>query len=267
MTLIYERAPFDVLNATVKFEFEFLFTLTPYVFRAQVIAVFRFILIKSEIINPPGQKEGSVPGCIPDWTRRVSQTEQSPSTPTSYKEMAAVFAQAVECLVLERDRQFLQRISVEYSLNFDELQSKYLAVAEVAIKIPRKYKTREAKDVKTTDEAGQATKCQGITAKKEPCKFSALKGGCYCKRHLEKAEGTKAAVPPAPVVPVVPVQDVKAVPPAEETEKRLAAILKEAESEDEDEDEEAESEEDEEHEYSARKRIDSEEEEEYEDEE
>jgi hypothetical protein len=144
--------------------------------------------------------------------------------------MAQVFAQAVECLVRERDNQFLQRIAVDYSLNLEELQSKYLAVSEVSIKVPRKYKKREAKDVKTTDEAGQSTKCQGITAKKEPCKFSALKGECFCKRHLEKAEGGKAEAPPAPK-PAKPVQEVKEVPPAEETEKRLAAILKEAEAE------------------------------------
>jgi hypothetical protein len=180
--------------------------------------------------------------------------------------MAQVFAQAVECLVRERDSQFLQRIAVDYSLNLEELQAKYLAVAEAAIKVPRKYKKREAKEVKTTDEAGQATKCQGITAKKEPCKFSALKGGCFCKRHLEKAEGT---APTGVFVPQVaaPVQEVKAAPPAEETEKRLAAILKLAESEAEEEDE-SDCDEDEverKYEYGAHDR--SEGEEEYEDEE
>lgn len=134
--------------------------------------------------------------------------------------MAQVFAQAVECLVRERDAQFLQRIAVDYSLNLDELQSKYMAVAEAAIKVPRKYKKREAKEVKTTDEAGQPTKCQGITAKKEPCKFSALKGGCFCKRHGEKTEVQVA--PPAPVAPVQ-------VAPLVDTVTRLAAILGEAE--------------------------------------
>ena len=169
----------------------------------------------------------------------------------------------------ERDNQFLQRIAVDYSLNLEELQSKYLAVAEAAIKVPRKYKKREAKDVKTTDEAGQATKCQGITAKKEPCKFSALKGGCFCKRHQEKADGT---APTGVFVPQVaaPVQEAKAVPPVEETEKRLAAILKLAETDDEASTSEVESEGDEEDEvvceYTERKRqMDSEEE--YEDEE
>jgi hypothetical protein len=141
--------------------------------------------------------------------------------------MAEVFAAAVECLVRERDSQFLQRIAADYSLNLEELQAKYLAVAEGAIKVPRKYKKREAKEVKTTDEAGQSTKCQGITAKKEPCKFSALKGGCYCKRHLEKAEGVKASPPAAKVAPVPAVE---VVPPAVETEKRLAAILNAAEA-------------------------------------
>ena len=172
-----------------------------------------------------------------------------------------MFAQAVECLVRERDNQFLQRIAVDYSLNLEELQAKYLAVAEAAIKVPRKYKKREAKEVKTTDEAGQTTKCQGITAKKEPCKFSALKGGCFCKRHLEKAEGTKpAAAPPAPVAPVE-------VTPPVDTATRLAAILAETEAETES-DEEMPADEDEiEREYEYGVRAGSEGEEEYEDEE
>jgi hypothetical protein len=146
--------------------------------------------------------------------------------------MAQVFAEAVACLVRERDNQFLQRIAVDYSLNLEELQSKYLAVAEAAIKVPRKYKKREPKEVKTTDEAGQSTKCQGITAKKEPCKFSALKGECFCKRHLAKAaEGGAAPAKPAAPAPA-PVQE---APPAEDAEKRLAAILKLAESDTEEE--------------------------------
>ena len=139
--------------------------------------------------------------------------------------MAQVFAEAVACLVRERDDQFLQRIAVDYSLNLEELRTKYLAVAEAAIKVPRKYKKREPKDVKTTDEAGQATKCQGITAKKEPCKFSALKGECYCKRHLEKAAAESGAAAPKPVQVPTPAP----APPAEDTETRLAAILQAAE--------------------------------------
>jgi hypothetical protein len=170
--------------------------------------------------------------------------------------MAQVFAQAVECLVRERDNQFLQRIAVDYSLNLEELQAKYLAVAEAAIKVPRKYKKREPKEVKTTDEAGQSTKCQGITAKKEPCKFSALKGGCFCKRHLEKAEGTKPAAPAAPPAPVQ-------VTPPVDTATRLAAILAETEAET-----ESDADEDEvEREYEYGVRSGSEGEEEYEEEE
>jgi hypothetical protein len=170
--------------------------------------------------------------------------------------------------VRERDNQFLQRIAVDYSLNLEELQAKYLAVAEAAIKVPRKYKKREPKEVKTTDEAGQATKCQGITAKKEPCKFSALKGECFCKRHLEKAAAESGASPPAPK-PAKPAPEKAApvVPPAEETEKRLAAILKEAESEAEEEDESDCDEEEVEREYEYGARDRSEGEEEYEDEE
>jgi len=164
--------------------------------------------------------------------------------------------------VRERDSQFLQRIAVDYSLNLEELQSKYLAVAEAAIKVPRKYKKREAKEVKTTDEAGQATKCQGITAKKEPCKFSALKGGCFCKRHLEKAEGT---APTGVFVPQVaaPVAPVEVAAPVD-TATRLAAILAETEAETESDADEDEVER--EYEYGARDRSEGEEEYEEEDE-
>jgi hypothetical protein len=57
----------------------------------------------------------------------------------------ASFADAINALVAERDRQFVQRIATEYSLNFEELNQKYLETAEIAIKVPRKY-TKKAKD-------------------------------------------------------------------------------------------------------------------------
>lgn len=138
--------------------------------------------------------------------------------------MSTIFAQAVDALVHQRDLQFLERIATDYSLNLDELKSKYIDVAEAAIKVPRKYKKREAKEVKTTDESGNQTKCQGITAKKEPCKFSALKGGCFCKRHQEQNDkkdgGSPGVQSPAPAPAAV-------APSPAVTEARLAALLKE----------------------------------------
>jgi len=139
-----------------------------------------------------------------------------------------MFAQAVDALVRQRDQQFLERIAADYSLDLAELQAKYTAVSEASVKVPRKYKKREPKEVKTTDEAGNQTKCQGITAKKEPCKFSALKGGCFCKRHQEqhdKKEGGAATATAAPAPTPAPV-----APTAAETESRLAALLSEADS-------------------------------------
>jgi hypothetical protein len=115
----------------------------------------------------------------------------------------ATFADAVNALVAERDRQFVERIANEYNLNFDELSKKYLETAEMAIKVPRKYakKAKEPKSVAvvdgaapdTTEVAPKAPKvkpcCTALTSKKEACKFSALKGEVFCKRHLKQSVG------------------------------------------------------------------------------
>ena len=118
----------------------------------------------------------------------------------------ASFADAVSALVAERDRQFIERIAKEYNLDFAELNQKYLETAEVAIKVPRKY-TKKAKSVEVVEgEASAATEvaakapkaskaskdkpcCTAQTSKKEPCKFSALKGEVFCKRHLKQSMG------------------------------------------------------------------------------
>ena len=61
----------------------------------------------------------------------------------------ASFADAVNALVAERDRQFVMRIATEYSLDFEELSKKYLETAEMAIKVPRKYTKKAAKEPKS----------------------------------------------------------------------------------------------------------------------
>ena len=123
--------------------------------------------------------------------------------------MASTFALACDALVRERDRVFLEKVAADYNLDFKELEAKYLTAAESAIKVPKKYKKREPKSVTVVTE-GEAPKpkatkakaekqaCQGTTAKKEPCKFSALKGECYCKRHLEAAAKATEAPKPKP---------------------------------------------------------------------
>jgi len=124
----------------------------------------------------------------------------------------ASFADSITALVAERDRQFVERIAKEYNLNFEELIAKYLETAEMAIKVPRKY-TKKAKSVEVGEgaapDAKEVTKspkvpkekpcCTAQTSKKEPCKFAALKGEVFCKRHLNQslseAEPKKAKEP------------------------------------------------------------------------
>jgi hypothetical protein len=132
----------------------------------------------------------------------------------------ASFADAINALVAERDRQFVQRIATEYSLNFEELNKKYLETAEMAIKVPRKYtkKAKEPKSVTVVEgaapDAKEVTKapkvpkekpcCTAQTSKKEPCKFSALKGEVFCKRHLKQSlEETAPKAAKEPKVPKV----------------------------------------------------------------
>jgi len=127
----------------------------------------------------------------------------------------ASFADAVNALVCERDRQFVLRIATEYNLNVEELQKKYLETAEMAIKVPRKYKKREVTSVTVVTEAkapkapkepkAKAAKqqCTACTSKKEPCKFSALKGEVFCKRHLKQSVGESEA-PKEPKAPKAP---------------------------------------------------------------
>ena len=122
----------------------------------------------------------------------------------------ANFTDAINALVAERDRAFLMRIAEDYNLPFDELQKKYLETADKAVKVPRKYKKREPKAVKVVAVSGEeepapkATKskpekqcCTALTSKKEPCKFSALKGEVFCKRHLKQSVGEEEPKPAA----------------------------------------------------------------------
>jgi hypothetical protein len=119
-----------------------------------------------------------------------------------------MFAQAIDALVAERDRVFIQRVCDDYKLDFKELSAKYFETAESAIKVPRKYKKREPKSVTVTVNEGEpkAPKeakvkqcCTAHTSKKEPCKFNALKGEVFCKRHLKQT--LTEAEPKAPKEP------------------------------------------------------------------
>lgn len=124
------------------------------------------------------------------------------------------FSLAVDKMVRERDEAFLRKVAEDYKLPFEELQTKYLATAEAAVKVKRPYKKREPKMVEITNENGEkvqvpvkadkkeeegSTKekkvCEAQTSKKEPCKFSALKGGCFCKRHQRQHEEEQSGEP------------------------------------------------------------------------
>ena len=112
---------------------------------------------------------------------------------------ASSFALACDALARERDRVFLLRVSADYNVPFAELEAKYLEAAESAIKVPKVKKVRVAK---VTVEGGkpEAAKCQALTAKKGQCSFAALKGECFCKRHLKQQNEPKQEVP-KPVKP------------------------------------------------------------------
>ena len=139
----------------------------------------------------------------------------------------ATFTAAINALVVERDRHFIMRVATDYNLSFEELYQKYLETGDTAIKVPRKY-TKKPKAVAVATEEGaesapkpakepkakaEKAKCTACTSKKEPCKFSALKGEVFCKRHLrasQEGEGAepkpkaakKAAVPKGTAQPV-----------------------------------------------------------------
>jgi hypothetical protein len=127
----------------------------------------------------------------------------------------ANFTAAINALVAERDRVFLVTVAQDYNLPFEELQKKYLETAEKAIKVPRQYKKREPKAVTVVavTEGGEAAPapaakvakpkaekqcCTAQTSKKEPCKFAALKGEVFCKRHLKASLGEAGDAEPKP---------------------------------------------------------------------
>jgi hypothetical protein len=124
-------------------------------------------------------------------------------------ETGANFTAAINALVGERDRQFLVRVAQDYNLPFEQLSKLYLEIAADAIKVPRKY-TKKPKAVAVVVEGAdpaaaapkvpkakaEKQKCTACTSKKEPCKFSALKGEVFCKRHLRATQEESGEVAP-----------------------------------------------------------------------
>jgi hypothetical protein len=113
------------------------------------------------------------------------------------------FAQAVSGLVrtalVSLENQFLETVAKDYNLPIEELREKYKVAAETtSLKRPYKRKAtvevidqdgnKVVADKKAKESTDDRPLCKGTTAKREPCKFHALKGGCYCKRHQEAFE-------------------------------------------------------------------------------
>ena len=147
----------------------------------------------------------------PASKKRVLSSPRSQSNPAKPKQkQMANFTASINALVGERDRQFVERIAKEYNLPLAELHAKYVEVAEVAIKLPRKY-TKKPKAVTVVEEGAppdvkppkepkakaEKQKCTACTSKKEACKFSALKGEVFCKRHLRASQEEAGAEPKA----------------------------------------------------------------------
>jgi len=129
----------------------------------------------------------------------------------------ANFTAAINALVAERDRVFLVSVSEQFNLPFEQLSKLYLETAEQTIKVPRKYTkkpkavavaTEGSAETATQNEAAPAKpakepkakadkqKCTACTSKKEPCKFSALKGEVFCKRHLRASQEANGEAEP-----------------------------------------------------------------------
>jgi hypothetical protein len=125
------------------------------------------------------------------------------------------FAQAVSAIVRNAlevvENQFLETVAKDYNLPIEELRAKYKVTAETT-SLKRPYKRKATVEVVGQDGTKVETKkakegedralCKGTTAKREPCKFHALKGGDFCKRHQEafellEARRTGQAAPPA----------------------------------------------------------------------
>lgn len=122
------------------------------------------------------------------------------------------FTLAIDALIRERDYKFVSQIATDYNLNADELYEKYTTTADKLT--PKPVKKRKA-TVEMLDDVGQTIgkkakgACQGITSKKETCKFSALKGGCFCKRHQKAHEEEEEAKKAGITVPVKKLKVVK----------------------------------------------------------
>ena len=99
----------------------------------------------------------------------------------------STLAQTIDDVIKARENELVHKIAAKFNIDETELRAEF-NLGEVEIKAKKQYKKRTAKEVIVTNEEGQVVKearkeCSATTAKKEPCKFAALKGCNFCKRH------------------------------------------------------------------------------------
>jgi hypothetical protein len=95
------------------------------------------------------------------------------------------FTQSIEALVQAERLEFLTKVSTDYKIDLSELLAKY----SVHEKVKRKYIKKDPKSVDVDGKNVEGKKiCEASTSKNVLCKFAALKGGCFCKRHQRKAD-------------------------------------------------------------------------------
>jgi len=119
----------------------------------------------------------------------------------------STLAQSIDDVIKARENELVQKIAAKFNIDEKELRAEF-NLGHLEIKAKKQYKKRTVKEVTVTGEDGQPVKsarkeCSATTAKKEPCKFAALKDCNFCKRHQkafeeEQQPKEKTAATPSP---------------------------------------------------------------------
>jgi len=104
----------------------------------------------------------------------------------------STLAQTIDDVIMARENELVHKIAAKFNIDETALRAEF-NLGQVEVKVKKQYKKRTAKEVTVTNEEGQVVKearkeCSATTAKKEPCKFAALKGCDFCKRHQKAHE-------------------------------------------------------------------------------
>lgn len=103
--------------------------------------------------------------------------------------LSTVFADKMRDHLEEMDQKIanfagslLQKVSDDYGLSFDELKERYMGEKEF-VPVPIKVKGKKERKPIDTD---KENRCIGLTAKGQPCAFTACSGSNMCKIHIKK---------------------------------------------------------------------------------